>query len=523
MSSQQPQQSLRPIEQNSYLLDGKLTTHLGSTEKVYSPINRLYLGHHPKLTQTEALAILNSSLRAWARGRGEWPTMSTSERIACVEKFVCEMQKERELVIQLLMLEIGKPLPDSEREFDRTIDYIKDTITALKDLDRTSSRFVIEQKIIGQIRRSPLGIVLCMGPFNYPLNETFTTLIPALIMGNVAIFKPAKFGVLLWAPLLRAFQESFPPGVINTIYGDGPEVIAPLMSSGAIDVLAFIGSGKVADILKKQHPNPHRLRSILGLEAKNPAIILADADLDLAVSETLLGSLSFNGQRCTAIKMIFVHEQIKEEFLARFTLEVSKLKVGLPWEEGVKITPLPEENKCNYLRALVDDAVAKGAAIINKQSGGGTSKEDNTTFMPTILYPVTKEMRIHNEEQFGPVVPIASFTDITTPIDYIINSPYGQQASIFGTDDQTIASLVDHLVNQVSRVNINSQCQRGPDAFPFTGRKDSAEGTLSVSDALRVFSIRTLVAAKESPINKQLLSTITRNHQSKFLSTDFLF
>ncbi|MBA3008738.1 MAG: aldehyde dehydrogenase family protein [Desulfobacula sp.] len=132
-------------------------------------------------------------------------------------------------------------------------------------------------------------------------------------------------------------------------------------------------------------------------------------------------------------------------------------------------------------------------------------------------------MRVYHEEQFGPVVPILAFDTISEPIDYMIHSNHGQQVSIFGKDPDQIARLIDPLVNQVCRVNINSQCQRGPDTFPFTGRKDSAEGTLSVSDALRVFSIRTLVAAKQTDLNKDIITRIVRDRKSKFLATDFIF
>jgi len=132
-------------------------------------------------------------------------------------------------------------------------------------------------------------------------------------------------------------------------------------------------------------------------------------------------------------------------------------------------------------------------------------------------------MRIYREEQFGPIIPIVSYEDIEEPLNYIIQSNYGQQASIFGKDTNTIGKLIDTLVNQVCRVNINSQCQRGPDILPFTGRKDSAEGTLSVSDALKVFTIRTLVAAKESDLNKSIISNIVKEQKSTFLSTDYIF
>lgn len=130
--------------------------------------------------------------------------------------------------------------------------------------------------------------------------------------------------------------------------------------------------------------------------------------------------------------------------------------------------------------------------------------------------------RLYSEEQFGPVVPIVSFRDIKEPVDYVTQSDYGQQLSIFGSDPSLISDLIDPMVNQVCRVNVNSQCQRGPDTFPFTGRKDSAEGTLSVSDALKIFSIRTLVAAKETDVNRRIIKSIVTQRNSRFLSTDFV-
>jgi glyceraldehyde-3-phosphate dehydrogenase (NADP+) len=290
------------------------------------------------------------------------------------------------------------------------------------------------------------------------------------------------------------------------------------MTSGRIDVLAFIGSSRVADILKNQHPKPHRLRCILGLDAKNAGIVLKDADLDQAVKECVLGALSYNGQRCTALKMLFVHRDIVDAFIANFSNAVDRLKSGMPWEAGVCITPLPEPNKTGYLMELIDDARAKGASVVNR--GGGSV--EHTFMSPAIVYPVDPGMRLYSEEQFGPVVPIAPFSDFDEAMNYVIQSNYGQQVSLFGSDPQIIADLVDPLVNQVCRVNINSQCQRGPDIFPFTGRKDSAEGTLSVSDALRVFTIRTLVAAKETDANKRLIKSIVTDRSSRFLSTDFI-
>ena len=527
-AGQIPEQfQIQPLHQKEYLVGGEMRQWTGATQDVYSPIyvkngdkfESLLIGSYPITSEVEAMEALDAALKAYDNGRGEWPTMSLVERIACMENFLKKMLEKKTEIVNLLMYEIGKSLADSIKEFDRTIEYIYDTIDCLKDIDRNSSRFKIEQGIIGQIRRSPLGVVLCMGPFNYPLNETFCTLIPAIIMGNTILFKPPKHGTLLHYPLLQAFKECFPKGVVNTIYGRGANVVPPLMQTGKINVLTLIGSSKVANDLKKMHPKLNRLRAVLGLDAKNAGIILKNADVELAVKECILGSLSFNGQRCTAIKIIWVHRSIAKKFLNRFTEELEKLKFGMPWEAGVNLTPLPEPNKPTYLAECIADAQANGAEVVNE--GGGTTV--NSFVYPAVLYPVNSKMKVYSEEQFGPIVPIVPFDDVEEPIQYIIDSSHGQQVSIFGTNPDQIAHLIDPLVNQVSRVNINAQCQRGPDTFPFTGRKDSAEGTLSVEDALRAFSIRTVVATKDTDANKKIFNEIVEEHSSHFLSTKYVF
>lgn len=523
----EPFSILEPIEQREYLINGEMRIWSGALNPVSSPVylkegntfKQKVIGSTPLLTSKESLEALDAAVNAYDLGNGEWPTMSVTERIDHVEIFLRAMRSNRGEVVKLLMWEIGKSLKDSEREFDRTCDYIVDTIKAYKELDRNSAKLVEEQGFMAQIRRVPLGVSLCMGPYNYPLNETFTTLIPSLIMGNTVVFKPAKYGVLLIRPLLEAFRTSFPAGVINIIYGRGRETVGALMESGKIDVFAFIGTNKGANELKRLHPKPHRLKAILGLDAKNPAIVLPDADLDNAVNECLMGSLSFNGQRCTALKILFVHTDIVGEFTKRFNERVDKLKPGMPWDEGVGLTPLPEPGKVKYLTELVEDAKTNGATVVNKNGGASL----HTFFFPAVVYPVNEKMKLYWEEQFGPVVPIVPFTDDQEPINYVVNSNYGQQVSIFGTDSKRVAKIMDAFVNQVGRINLNTQSQRGPDTFPFNGRKDSAEGTLSIADALRVFSIRTLVATKSTDSNKQMMSAIIRNRESAFLSTDYIF
>ncbi|MDB3934931.1 NADP-dependent glyceraldehyde-3-phosphate dehydrogenase [Flavobacteriaceae bacterium] len=512
-----------PIHSNKYLVNGVLKHWTGAKAEVYSNIYYengapTLLGSVPDMDTEAANEAINSAVAAFDKGKGDWPTMKVKDRIACMNTFVEKMRPHREEVVRLLMWEIGKTKNDACKEFDRTIDYILDTIEAYKKLDRKSAKFDNESGILAHIRRSPLGVVLCLGPYNYPLNETFCLLIPALIMGNTTIFKPAKLGVLLITPLLKAFQESFPPGVVNIVFGRGRKIAAPIMQTGFVDVLALIGHSSSAVALQDEHPFKNRLRLILGLEANNPAIILPDTDLDLVVQECISGTLSYNGQRCTALKVLFVHADIVDEFNKRFAEAVDALKFGLPWEDDVFLTPLPEKNKPAYIDGLIKDAVSKGAKILNKRGG---ELSENYCY-PAVLYPVSTDMKVFQEEQFGPVIPIISFTTIDEPLDAIAASQYGQQVSLFGKDTKQLGPLIDILANLVCRVNLNSACQRGPDIYPFTGRKNSAVGTLSVFDALRSFSIRSFVATKDNEYNKEILEKLLESKDSNFITTDYL-
>lgn len=549
-----------------YLIDGILKSWDGPTRQVLSPvwiqgpagIEPYRIGSHPLLDENSSMEALDAARNAFNNGRGFWPSISTEDRIEHFEMFLSAMKSKRKEVAKLLMWEIGKTHDDSLKEFDRTIAYIRNTIRAVRKQERAAQRIGCEQGIMGKTRRMPLGVALCMGPFNYPLYETFTVVAPALLTGNTVIFKPPRYGSLLFGPLLEILRDTFPAGVVNVIFGDGARIIPPLMSSGRIDMLAFIGTSGIADYLKKLHPGSHRLRSTLGLEAKNPAIVLPDVDLDVTIKESVMGALGFNGQRCAALKIFFVHRSIADVFLNRMAEKIARLRCGMPWEKDVSITPLSEPDKVSYLTGLIADAVHFGAEIMNNSyqvtfknnarrapgrrgtpangyPDAGVPRSTSRTaprrqqnhyinegnlvsgvhvegslFCPAILYPVNERMRIYHEEQFGPIIPVVPYDDIEECLRYVIASSYGQQASVFGRDRETLTHLVDILSHHVSRVNINCKCQRTPDGFPFTGRKDSAEGVLSVSDALLAFTAPVSITARRTERDKQLFLAITK-------------
>lgn len=520
VSSADPALAKKPfVDGAKFFHGGVVHPYEGKVNDIVSPIvdeetnGKVVIGKLAQMNEEDIKTVLKSAKAAWNNGRGVWPQMTANERIRVLEKVVVSLKERRKEIVDVLMWEICKSADDAAAEFDRTMVFIEATIAAFRAMDAVDGTWRTVSGILAKVRRAAIGIMMCLGPFNYPFNETYATLIPALLAGNVIIMKIPNLGGLAHVLTMEVYAQHLPPGAINFFSGLGRQTMGPLMGSGDIDVLAFIGGSSAADLVIKAHPHPHRLKVFLQLEGKNLGIVMPDADIDVAVKQVTLGSTSYNGQRCTAIKLVMVHKSRAEEFMAKFATSVNALKWGLPWNAGVAITPLPEPNKPQYLQDVIADAVSKGASVVNAPQGGGELY--GALMRPAIVYPVTSEMRLWHEEQFGPVIPVAVYENIEEVYDYLAKMPYGQQAAVFTSDAKTSAPLIDVLSTVVGRININTQCGRSPDSFPFSARRSSALGTMSVTEALRVFSTETVVAAKSDAINDHILHAYEQ--ESKFL------
>jgi glyceraldehyde-3-phosphate dehydrogenase (NADP+) len=495
------------VDGSKVFVGGKIINFDGVSVSATSPIRdsdtgeRIVIGKLAQMEESDALGAVAAANKAWDKGLGTWPQMSPEKRIEAIELYVKLLELKRAEIIDVLMWEICKSTSDAAAEFDRTVAFIKASIAAVRELSLKDWSLV--SGITSKVRRLAIGIMLALGPFNYPFNETYATLIPALLAGNVVIMKVPTIGGMAHMLTMEAFASALPPGVINFVSGSGRKTMPPIMRTGDIDILAFIGGSKTADLLIKQHPEPHRLKVFLQLEGKNLGIIYPDADLEVAVEQVVLGATSYNGQRCTAIKLIMVDALVAEKFMALLLDRIAQLKVGLPWMEGVTITPLPESDKPAYLQSLIADAIDKGASVVNKDQGGG--ELDGALFRPAVVYPVTKSMRLWREEQFGPVIPVAVYHDVSELYEYYKETPFGQQAAVFTSSSKTAAPLLEILSTAVGRININTQCGRSPDSLPFSGRRSSALGTMSVTEAFFAFSVEVLVAAKSNLVNDDLL------------------
>lgn len=516
-----PHQSrFTPLELGTYLAGGLREWTEHHTE-VVSPIpvreiddiSYVRLGSQPELGPAQAEEALHAALQAFDRGDGAWPALSLEQRAQHVRGFVEAVRPLRERIARHIMWEVGKVYDEALNEFDRTLEYTLETIDAALDLDRRERRDTSLQQVVGRVDLLPIGIALCVGPYNYPFYETLTNAIPALLMGNSVIIKAPDHGGLLYAHLLPLFAEHFPAGTVGLLHGDGETLLPTLMESGQIDILAFIGTSAVADALIAAHPRPHRLHLVLGLEAKNAAIVLPDAPMDITVEECVKGALAFNGQRCAAIKMILVHTDIADAFIEKLRDALEGIEPGMPWED-VRLTPVSSDDHAQWLSELLEDALDGGAVIENP--GGG--ERLRTLMRPALLTGVTADMRIFEEEQFGPLLPVLQFSGEQEALSYIRESRYGQQCSVFGQTPAQLRRIVTAASRYVGRVNINGKCQRGPDHFPFTGKRDSALGTVSIEEALRRFCISTVIATPEYPANTLLWKKLQEDDQDPMYS-----
>ena len=376
------------------------------------------IGELPQMTEAEAVKTLEGAVEAWNGGMGAWPQMSSEDRLQAIERVVSKLLSKRTEMVNALMYEIGKNYKDAESEVDRTVKFIRESIEELR------KGYHVQRTTIGStlayIKRAAIGVILALGPANYPLNETYAMIIPALLTGNVVVVKIPAVGGLVHLLTLEAFASELPPNTISFVSGGGRKTCPPMMKTGKVDGLAFIGGSKAADDLITSHPEPHRLKVFSQLEAKNMAIFLDDVfddekALDEALDASISGSLSYNGQRCTALKLLFVPSSKKEAFSSRFQEKVSNLRVGFPWvgmedrSAASQITPLPNKKRTAYMQELIEDARGKGAKIVGGEIVGG---DDSTLMIPAVVSGVKKGMKLWEEEQFGPVVAVSWYDDL---------------------------------------------------------------------------------------------------------------
>ncbi|WP_086835325.1 NADP-dependent glyceraldehyde-3-phosphate dehydrogenase [Streptococcus pneumoniae] len=444
---------------------------------IYSPINQEELGTVPAMTQTEA----DEAMQAARAALPAWRALSAIERAAYLHKTAAILERDKEKIGTILAKEVAKGIKAAIGEVVRTADLIR--YAAEEGLRITGQAMegggfeAASKNKLAVVRREPVGIVLAIAPFNYPVNLSASKIAPALIAGNVVMFKPPTQGSISGLLLAKAFEEAgIPAGVFNTITGRGSEIGEDIIEHKEVNFINFTGSTPIGERIGRLAG----MRPImLELGGKDAALVLEDADLEHAAKQIVAGAFSYSGQRCTAIKRVIVLESVADKLATLLQEEVSKLTVGDPFDNA-DITPVIDNASADFIWGLIEDAQEKEAQALTP------IKREGNLLWPVLFDQVTKDMKVAWEEPFGPVLPIIRVASVEEAIAFANESEFGLQSSVFTNDFKKAFEIAEKL--EVGTVHINNKTQRGPDNFPFLGVKGSGAGVQGIKYSIEAMT-----------------------------------
>ena len=451
-----------------------------SSEKeitIYSPINQEELGTVPAMSQAE----VDEAMQAARAALPAWRALSAVERAAYLHKTAAILERDKEEIGTILAKEVAKGIKAAIGEVVRTADLIR---YAAEEGVRITGQAMegggfeaASKNKLAVVRREPVGVVIAIAPFNYPVNLSGSKIAPALIAGNVVMFKPPTQGSISGLLLAKAFEEAgIPAGVFNTITGRGSEIGDYIIEHKEVNFINFTGSTPIGERIGRLAG----MRPImLELGGKDAALVLEDADLEHAAKQIVAGAFSYSGQRCTAIKRVIVLESVADTLVTLLQAEVAKLTVGDPFDNA-DITPVIDNASADFIWGLIEDAQEKGAQALTP------IKREGNLLWPVLFDQVTKDMKVAWEEPFGPVLPIIRVANVEEAIAFANESEFGLQSSVFTNDFKKAFEIAEKL--EVGTVHINNKTQRGPDNFPFLGVKGSGAGVQGIKYSIEAMT-----------------------------------
>ena len=446
--------------------------------EILSPVDKSLVGKVGAMNTGE----VDKAVRVAKEAQKKWRDVPVSDKAEILYKAADLLEENKDAISDIIMHEVAKDKKGSLSEVVRTADFIRFTADTAKNITGESlpgeSFPGFKKDKISIVRREPLGVVLAISPFNYPLNLAASKIAPAIMAGNSVVFKPATQGSITGIYLTRVFQMAgVPNGVINSITGRGRDIGDYIVTHPEIDFVNFTGSTDVGQRISKLTT---MVPVLMELGGKDAAIVLEDADLDLAASNIVSGAFSYSGQRCTAVKRVLVVDSVADKLVELLKSRVEGLKVGNPLKEDVDVGPLIDDKSVDFVEEMIKEARDKGASLI---TGG---KIEGNIIYPTLFDYVTTDMRLAWEEPFGPVLPVIRVKDKDEAIAIANESEYGLQGAIFTNNINDAFYVAERL--EVGTVQINNKTERGPDHFPFLGVKASGLGTQGIRYSIEAMS-----------------------------------
>jgi glyceraldehyde-3-phosphate dehydrogenase (NADP+) len=461
--------------------------------EIRSPVDGSVVGQVHEFSSDE-IDVAVASARA---AQPSWAEEPVDARARILSAAADGLEARADELAELLVMEVAKARKDARDEVLRSADFIRFTAEEGKRIvgdAQFSDAFPRQRRNkLSVSYRVPVGCVLAIPPYNYPVNLAVSKIVPALVAGNVVVLKPPTQGSLAGTRLVELFHRAgVPEDVLQAVTGRGSRIGDLLVRHPGVDMISFTGSSETGQALAR---NAGMIPLVLELGGKDAAIVLADADLPATADDIVSGAFAYSGQRCTAVKRVLAVESIADDLIAALAERVGVLSVGDPRDDAT-VTPLVDLRTAEAAIAMTVSAVAKGAELVT-----GGSRKGNLV-APTLLDRVTPEMDIAWVEPFAPVLPVIRVPNAEEAVQLANRSEFGLQAAVFSRDVNAAMQL--SLSLDVGTVQINGRTARGPDHFPFQGTKSSGLGTQGVR-----YSIESMTRVKSMVFNMRRLDLTT--------------
>ena len=407
--------------------------------------------------------------------------MTVVQRADWLESIADGIEEKKEILTETIVREAGKPISSAQDEVDAAAERFRRAVEEARSIKGEYIEGTTESHEGWRaiVRREPVGTVLCITPYNYPLSTTALQVAPALAAGNAVILKPATktpVSAAILAEIIVETAPNTPDGSFGFVPGHGSDIGDTLAGDNRLNAIAMTGS---SDAGKHVASVSGMVELHMELGGNAPAVIFPDADLETAVSGCASGSFKYAGQRCSAISRLLVHKDIHDEVVDRIHSELNDWTAGDLFDSETTIGPLISVEQADWVKELVEDAVNKGATLVD----GG--ERDGRFFEPTLLADVPHDARIIHEEQFGPVAAVTTFEDESEALDIANNSDLGLDASVFTSDYDQAMRVANKL--EAGSIRINGPPSHGLGDIPFGGVNESGIGREGIDYTIESF------------------------------------
>lgn len=430
----------------------------------------------------EIASAIKLARKAWRL----WINVPLKNRIAMMKKVAKDFLKEKEILGEIITMEMGKPLKSAIGEAEAVAYGIEEAIEMAEEAFATQ---VLNYKdTVTEIHRSSIGVVAVITPWNFPAAMAESLISPAILGGNTVVFKPSEYTPLTGKYMYEVFNRHLPKGAVNLL--QGAEEVGEVLITSDVDMIAFVGSQEVGKrIMEASAKRLNRL--VLELGGKDPMIILKDADIEKAAKYAVNGSLRNAGQVCVAVERIYVEDKIADKFEKQVLENVKKWKVGPGTDDSSDMGPIVSENQRLNILSQIEDAERKGAKIL----WGGKKVEGKGFFMePTVITNLADKHLIMQKETFGPVVCIQKVSSAEEAIEKANNTTFGLGATVWSKNDAKAKEVARKIESGMIGIN---QGIGGVPRTPWVGAKQSGFGFIGSIEGMRQFTIPKKISYKK--------------------------